>query len=298
MKKLDDHNTRHPDDFQRLTKDQVFALGDLAIIISFMHTLSTSLPIVSGSKKSGVLFVGRTSDLDTRLTQYKAKADFGDHLVPAGNLLEPGVARKALKALDEFILEQAGARLGMLYEDLLHHCLNDVEKKYSVARVRLEKAEEQQQPHVPLPVLEERKPASVRVEEQTQKFKTRRADEATTNDIPATEHMPLEGGLEVAPRLDVKASTALVFSTMFAKAHARGSVPWAGFAGAMADVGFSVTPKGGSIFTFNPPESMGATRSVTLHRPHVSDIEGYLLLIYSKRLHKTYGWTEETFVVK
>lgn len=64
----------------------------------------------------------------------------------------------------------------------------------------------------------------------------------------------------------------------------------------MEDLGFSVTPKGGSIFTFNPPESLN-TRPITFHRPHVSEIEGHKLLVFKRRLERAYQWTEDSFVV-
>ncbi|KJX94815.1 hypothetical protein TI39_contig4158g00001 [Zymoseptoria brevis] len=294
MQKLDDHNTRYPDDFQRLSEDQVQALGDLAIIISFMHTLSTSLAMVAGSKKLGVLFTGRTMELDTELAQYKLEADFGDHLVPVDNFLAPGVASNALQALNEFLLERAGIRLGLLYEDLLHDCLKDVEKKYSDAKLRLEKAEKDQQPYVPLPP-GEAKPASFRIEQRREKAKTRPADEMSAYDITAIAAPEPEVVAVPAPQFKVKASTAAVFYTIFAKATARGSVAWTDFAAAMAELHFSVTPKGGSVYTFNPPESMRADCSLTLHRPHASEIEGHVLLIFSRRLQRTYGWTAETF---
>lgn len=293
IQKIDDHHTRHPDDLQRLNEHQVLALGELAIIVSFMHTLSTSLTKVAGSKKLGVLFTGKTAELDTELAQYKAEADFGDHLIPRDNLLEPGAAGNALRALDEFMIERAGASLGSLYEDLLHDCLNDVEKMCSDAQLRLQN----QQPYIP-PMVEEPKPASFRAEQRREKAKTRPADGARAYDINPTAPAQLEVAAVVpVPRLKVKASTASVFDTIFAKAKARGSVSWADFTAAMADLGFSITPKYGSVFTFHPPESMDAPRSITLHRPHASEIEGHKLLIFSSRLHKTYNWTAETFEV-
>ncbi|KAK4504864.1 hypothetical protein PRZ48_002827 [Zasmidium cellare] len=292
--RIDDHHTRYPDDLQRLSEDQVLALGELAIIVSFMHTLSTSLTKVAGSKKLGVLFTGRTAELDTELAQYKATADFGDHLIPRDNLLEPGVAGNALRALDEFMIERAGAGLGSLYENLLHDCVDDVEKKCSDAQLKLQN----QQPYVP-PMAEEPKPASFRVEQRREKAKTRPADGARAYDINPIAPAQLEVAAVVpAPLLKVKASTASVFDTIFAKDKARGSVSWADFTGAMADLGFSVTPRGGSVFTFHPPESMEAPRSITVHRPHASEIEGYKLFIFARRLRKTYNWTVETFEVE
>jgi hypothetical protein len=64
----------------------------------------------------------------------------------------------------------------------------------------------------------------------------------------------------------------------------------------MADLGFSVMPKGGSVFTFNAPASM-ESRPITLHRPHVFEIEGYKLLIIARRLQRVYGWSAKSFVV-
>ncbi|KAK5757473.1 hypothetical protein LTS12_012431 [Elasticomyces elasticus] len=291
IQKLDDHNTLYADDLKRLDDDQVFALGDLAIIVSFMHTLSTSLTMVPSSKKTGLLFTGRTLELDAELAQYKADADFGDYLVPTDNLLEPDAAADALQALDDFVVGHAGTGLGSLYEDMLNGCLDDIEKKFSHLKSRLEAVNKT---YIPLP-LEEPKTASVRAEQRREKEKTRPA-EAKVYDITAI--APRQPDVVVVPasRLKVKASVATLFGTIFAKSEARGSVSWADFAAAMADMGFSVTPKGGSIYTFHAPESMGA-RSITLHRPHASEIEGYSLLILSRRLTRTFRWEAETFEV-
>lgn len=219
------------------------------------------------------MFTGRTAELDTELAQYKAEADFDDHLVPIDNLLEPGAASDALQTLDEFMFERAGTILVSWYEDLLHDCLNGVGKRCLDAKLSLEKARKQQA--------------------------TRPADEARAYDITAITPPQLTSEVAVVPalRLKLKASTASVFDTIFVKARARESVSWADFAGAMADLGFSVTPIYDSVFTFHPPESMGATRSITLRGPHASEIEGDMLLIFSRRLHRTYDWTAETFEV-
>ncbi|KAK5705489.1 hypothetical protein LTR97_002608 [Elasticomyces elasticus] len=292
VQKLDDHNSQHADDCKRITEDQVLALGDLVIIVSFMHTLSTSLTMVPGSKKSGLLFTGRTAELNAELARYEAAADFGDHLVPTHNLLEPGVAASSLRALDEFVIEHAGTSLGSLYENMLDGCLGDIEKTFALVKSRLEVVDKTT--YVPLPS-EEPKTASFRAEQRREKEKTRPA-EVKVYDITAIAPRQSEVAVVPPPRLKVKASVAAVFSTIFAKSEARGSVSWADFAAAMADVGFSVTPKGGSIYTFHAPESMGA-RSITLHRPHASEIEGYRLLILSRRLNRTFRWEAEAFEV-
>ncbi|KAK5712037.1 hypothetical protein LTR15_012106 [Elasticomyces elasticus] len=117
IQKLDDHNILHADDLKRLDDDQVFALA---------------------RRKTGLLFTGRTIELDAELAQFKADADFADYLVPTDNLLEPDAAANALRALDELFVEHAGTDLGSLYEDLLSGCLDDIEKKFSHVKLRLE----------------------------------------------------------------------------------------------------------------------------------------------------------------
>lgn len=84
---------------------------------------------------------------------------------------------------------------------------------------------------------------------------------------------------------------------LFDKAKARGSVAWTSFESAMVDLGFSIVPKFGPVYTFVPPKSMEATTSLTVHRPHKASIEGYLVPIYARQLKTKYGWDESSFVV-
>jgi hypothetical protein len=88
-----------------------------------------------------------------------------------------------------------------------------------------------------------------------------------------------------------------VFATLFDKSKSRGTVGWDAFEAAMADLEFSIFPKLGSVYTFCPPESMGAKKSFTIHRPHQSRIEGYMIPIVARRLRRVFGWGEKTFEV-
>lgn len=184
--------------------------------------------MVAGSKKLGVLFTTRIGELDAELAQYKGEADFSDHVVPIGNLLEPGVASKALESLEDFVIERARTSLGRLYEEILHDCVIDVEKKCSDVKLNFDKAQSQQQQQqqpLALPIVEEPKPASFRVEQRREKAKTRPAEEVSAYNITALTPAQLEIAEEPTPqRLKVKPSTASVFSTIFAKSQARGSV--------------------------------------------------------------------------
>jgi hypothetical protein len=292
IQRIDDHNARYDDDRKRLTDPEVTALGDLAIIASFMYATSTAFTMAPVSRKSGVLFTARSTELETELNSVKLTADFGDYLVPMDNLLEPQVAGNALVALDEFVAKETGARLGLLYEDTVQDALQDLEQKYLDTKARQDKSDKST--YVPLP---EGPPSTgdARIAQRLAKEKTRPAGSSVYTISPPPE-TPQVVITEPEQEFKVKAATAAVFTALFSRSEAHGSVSWTSFEAAMADLGFSVTPKGGSVFTFNPPASM-ETRPITLHRPHVSEIEGYKLLILARRLQRVYGWSSRSFVI-
>lgn len=294
IQKLDDHNARHNEDRKKMSEAEMAALNDLVIIVSFMHMTSTAISMVPVSRKSGLLFTARLAELDAELNGLKPKADLGDFLVPMHNLLEPQVATRALAAMDNFIIEQAGARLGSLYEDIVQDSLKDLEKKFveADAKGRLDKGNETT--YVPLP--SEKMPSTdARLAHRRAKEKTRPAGSSvyTITSLPGSTQTIVS---EPKQQFQVKASTASVFTTLLSRSEARGSVSWVDFESAMAALEFSVTPKGGSVYVFNPPPTMSA-RPITLHRPHVSEIEGYQLLMYARRLQRVYGWSAASFVV-
>ena len=205
--------------------------------------------------------------------------------------MKPSVANNALRALDDYVVERSGARMGSLYDGMLDECLEDIEQKYASAKSRLQKDGKSVAPSP----TGEKASTSFRAQERREKAKTRPATASTHEITPLAPQGP---DTHPAPssHFKVKASTASVFDTLFAQFEFRGSVSWAEFVAAMAELGFSVTPKDGSIFTFDPPETMVAG-SITLHRPHASDIEGWKLLWIARRLRKKYGWNAETFEV-
>jgi hypothetical protein len=269
------------------------ALGDLAIIVSFMHMTSTAIPMAPVSRKSGLLFTAQVAELEKELNSLKPKADFGDYVIPMDNLLEPGATTGALAALDEFIVQKTGAKLGSLFEDVVQDSLSGLEILYEEAKAKQEKADKQTT-YVPLPT-EPSPSSSAKIADRRAKEKTRPVGSVYT--ITAPPVTPQIVVTEPAPQIKVKAVTAALFSKLFSRSEARGSIPWRDFESAMADLGFSVTPKGGSIFDFHPPSSMNTTRPITLHRPHLSDIEGHLVYVFARRLERVYGWRSETFIV-
>lgn len=292
IQKIDEHNALYDEDRRKLTEPEVTALGDLAIIVSFMHVTSTAISMAPVSRRSGVLFTARSTELENELNNIKLTADFGDYLIPMDNLLESQVGGNALIALDEFFVKETGAKLGSLYEDAVQDALEDLEQKYLETRSKQDKAEKTT--YVPLPEGSSSS-ADERVALRKAKEKTRPAGSFVYTICPPPE-FPQAVIIEPEQQFQVKGETVSVFTALFSRSEAHGSVSWTSFEAAMADLGFSVTPKGGSVFTFNPPASMNS-RPITLHRPHVSEIEGYKLLIVARRLQRVYGWTSRSFVV-
>jgi hypothetical protein len=292
MKKLSDLHEAHPSEREKIGEREAESLSDLAIITSFMQALSPAISMPSLSRKKNQMFVARSQELDAEMNELKSKIELRDFVVPIDNLLEPGMASKTLILLDHFIIENAGTKMGFLYQDLVEECFVEIERQYKLVKNRTEQKGPAEVTPTSPPVPE---PREKRVEQRKQKEKTR-PSHSSIFEIVATpeEEKPLE---EEPTILKVRASTAEVFSTLFAKAESRGSVSWAAFVSAMTDLGFSVQPRTGSVYTFFPPESMHASKSLTLHRPHKSEIESYHTIVYAKRLRRVYGWNEKTFEV-
>ncbi|OQE82509.1 hypothetical protein PENNAL_c0036G01065 [Penicillium nalgiovense] len=194
--------------------------------------------------------------------------DFLDFVVPIDNLLGPGVAHEALKKLDQFTIEKSGAKMGFLYQDMIADCLSGVQGQCDEAKVKLAQGLKAEWPAAP-----------------------------ATRPEPINPSRPQEPA-SLPQTFKIDESTAEIFSRLFSKSQSRGPVAWAAFAEAMAKLGFSITPKYGSVYTFYPPDSMTAKKSFTVHRPHQSKIEGYRALTVARRLRTLYGWGEKTFQVE
>jgi hypothetical protein len=112
---------------------------------------------------------------------------------------------------------------------------------------------------------------------------------------------------EISPEVfKVSPSTLEVFSTIFSafeesesnsgsEPGPKNSIKWLDFGAAMIDIGFSILPSIGSLYTFVPGEDFDVTTFFTLHRPYLSVIWGDRLLLLALRLKMLYGWGKETF---
>ncbi|KAK3939513.1 ipa protein [Diplogelasinospora grovesii] len=300
IKKLGDLYEAHPGDRDKLEEREADSLADLAVIVGFIQDLSPVVSMPSLSRKKGQMFVSRSQDLEAELNQLKKDTQMDlllrDFAVPIDNLLEPGMAEGALKALDGFVVDKAGTKMGFLYQDLVEDCFSDLQNQYRQVRAKMEeqkkgKAAEWTPPPPLLPVsVPEKQPEKRIAPPPIAAEKTPAAAAIATGEEqqqPAPLPPPPKQIFKVSP------STAAVFSTLLAKSpqsqRGRGSVTWQAFESAMADLGFSVVPKFGSVYTFLPPQSMNADRSLTVHRPHQSRIEGHLVPVFAQRLRRVYG---------
>ncbi|KAK0730197.1 hypothetical protein B0H67DRAFT_476561 [Lasiosphaeris hirsuta] len=294
MKKLADLHRAHPTEREKLSEGEVDTLSDLAVVIGFIQDLSLVISMPSLSRKKGQMFVSRLQELEAELNTIKDEVDLRDFAVPIDNLLEPGMAEGALKALEQFVIDKTGTKMGLLYQDMVEDCFSDLQKRYEQIKARLERKDKTEWSPLPTPATPQ---LEKRVEQRREKEKTRPLDSCAYEIAPPSETITIED-LNLSPQtFTVGSSAAEVFTALFDKSEARGSVTWAAFEAAMAEVGFSVVPKFGSVFTFFPPEAMAIKKSLTLHRPHQSRIEGYMVLVFSRRLKRVYGWGKETFVV-
>ncbi|EED12217.1 hypothetical protein TSTA_002810 [Talaromyces stipitatus ATCC 10500] len=117
-------------------------------------------------------------------------------------------------------------------------------------------------------------------------------DSPTKSDV--TEELP-----EV---FKVQPTTLEVFTALFSALEsgsnsddAAPSIKWLAFGTAMAEIGFTIVPNIGSLYTFVPSENAEVQAYFTLHRPYREVIQGDSLVYLASRLKHLYGWGKETF---
>lgn len=120
-----------------MTERKFNAMGDLALIVNFFQSLSSAVSLPAFSNKSGQSFIKSLHAIEEELNQLKAGLDLADFVVPIDNLLEPGVAVGALKALDDYVTEKAGIRLGFLYQDLIDDCVSKIHEQHERQEAKL-----------------------------------------------------------------------------------------------------------------------------------------------------------------
>ncbi|TVY78854.1 hypothetical protein Focb16_v009551 [Fusarium oxysporum f. sp. cubense] len=294
MEKLSDLYKAHPLEREKLDERESRTLHNVAAIVAFVQDLSAVHSLPSASRKKGSPLVTGLQEVDTELNQIKKEVDLRDYAAPIDNLLEPGMSAKALEALDEFVVEKTGTKMGSLYQDELEKAFRNVEEQYQQAEDKANK--DSKAGFIPI----DTNPVDVKeiIETRRQKEKTRPERSSLYAITPITDSLEDKEATKPAQPLKVSSSTAEVFVTLFDKTQSRGSVNWSSFEAAMSELRFSVLPRFGSVYTFRPSKDMDIKRPVSIHRPHQSQIEGYLILILARRLNRAYGWSEDSFVTE
>lgn len=300
IKKLDDFHNTHPGAMEDFASREADAFADLAVIVSFIQSLSTNVSLPAFNSKKAQLFANKCATLETELNGIKTQVDLLDYAAPIDHLTEPGMTEAALNALDKFIVEKTGTKLGFLYQDLIDECMVQLDDQLKAETDRQQKSKTNQQnkttDYVPFPQ-EILKEPPLRVQTRREKEKTRPAH-SSVYEMTTSAQSSATAAAETSQSPEsfkIKRSTFSVFSALLSSSETSGSVHWTDFEAAMGDLGFSILPKYGSVYTFLPPQGISSQRSLTLHRPHSSHIEGHKLMFYARRLKRVYGWRADTF---
>ena len=228
--------------------------------------------------------------------------DLSAYASPMGNLLEPGMAQAAWQSFNQSVVDNSGATLGSLCQDLVECCIADVQKEY---REKQASPKENMAPtsepssFVALSGTTTKPDSKFVIQQRREKKKTRPTNSSFWDVAPQPEPTVPTSDLKPPQVFNVKHSTLSVFTTLFSKAEDQGSVNWSAFVAAMAELRFSVIPTSGSNYTFVPPQyGEMAQRRITLHRPHGSQLEGYKMRFFARRLSRVYGWKMGSFELR
>ncbi|KAF7952559.1 uncharacterized protein EAE97_002056 [Botrytis byssoidea] len=286
VKKLEDLYRLHPIELSEMHD---------AVIVRFVEILSATVTLPEKNARRGPIYVSRLKNLLGELEPLKHEVDLLKFAVPMENLLEPGMIEGAIDVLDQFTAERLGTRTGFLYQDLVDDCVSQVQAHYNQQKDRVAQIGKKPPKSFEDPAYETMGP-DILIQQRRQKDKTRPTN-VSPYDLTQDDTESTQAGTEELPRIfKANKNTAQVFSTMFAKSEARGSVSWISFETAMVDLGFSVIPKFGWVYTFSPAKKdVGHEKSITFHRPHKSEIEGWKLVMFTNRLKRVYGWNEQSF---
>ncbi|KAF2442392.1 ipa protein [Karstenula rhodostoma CBS 690.94] len=293
LQKLEDLHRAHPLEKDKMDEREFNALGELAVVVTFIRSLSSAVPLPALNSKKGQSFIMAFHTVEEEFSQLKIGLDLSDFAIPIDNLLEPGMADGALKALDAYVVEKIGTKLGFLYQDLVDDCVSKIHDQHEQQKAKSKEVKmEYAAPTAPVDFEE-------RVQQRRLKEKTRPAHSSIYEITPQVSTRVREEPTYSQQTFKVKESTFAALSTLLSSSSAaRGSITWDAFTAAMADLKFSIIPKFGSVFTFRPSEKDSGQKDVTIHRPHQSRIEGVKLLQISKRLKRVLGWDETTFTTE
>ncbi|KAF6806315.1 ipa protein [Colletotrichum musicola] len=280
LKKLADLHRARPVEREKLSEAELGALAELSAVLGFIQDLSRKISLPPLSRKKCQLFVSGSQELEKEMNELKRQLDLGEYAVPVSKLSEPGMAEGALNALDEFVVEKAGTKLGFLYQDLIEDCFSYLQKQYDENKTKTGKE------WTPLP-LPAREPREKLVEQRAERHAARASPVSDYEITPR----PKDSGDAVSPAgleaFKASPTTAKLFESLLGQTD---PVSWTAFKDAMAELKFSVVSKDGFVFTFVAPESMGAAakKPIAVSRPYKDQMAGPAALILAQRLRRSF----------
>lgn len=276
------------------------ALHGLATIVGLYKHLKLLVQLPPKCNRKGQRYINQLTQMKTEVDAIKESLDLSELVVPPEHLRCPKVTESALAKVDEVIEDYTGTQLSKLYEEINDDCFLQLRR---VAGEKLAQEQRAKEIIASSPLHSTGDPVkSIQIEERSPKIKRRPVQpQASLTGRKTVSKEPLispTGEPEPIELFNVKAESYDVFRTLLSRAEPRGSLAWSAFIGAMADLGFSVHHKYGSVVSFEPPRCLSYMKAFTFHRPHGSHIEGFRLLWLSRRVRRVYHWTIGCFQAK
>ncbi|KAF9763319.1 hypothetical protein IL306_003164 [Fusarium sp. DS 682] len=132
------------------------------------------------------------------------------------------------------------------------------------------------------------------------RVKTRAAANRSSEKEGVAEVAPEASSEDVQPSFQVDQRALKVFRTLFFSPEVTstpGEVPWNDFLHALASTGFTAEKLYGSVWQFSPTK-LDVEASIHFHEPHPRGKLAFTVARrYGRRLHRTYGWTGDMFVL-
>ncbi|XWW92563.1 hypothetical protein V2A60_000488 [Cordyceps javanica] len=298
------------------------ALTKLAQVVFFIHNLCLNFAIPSASQADENHLISGIKQVDSSMAQARPHLNIDRFweiltIFPTGRNV-----KRCLAALDACTRAHAGTSLEEAYGAVVNNCLIELKSQLSTSRLEPQlrrNAEPLPVPETPTrsgwPVPEPKEEAKLAATyvEATKiptpilgKKKEKRVQSTTESQPKRPILSTAKYSVQPTPQADVasaskirvSAATAQVFSILFDKSLSRSGLHWASFEAAMAELNFRISPRQGSSILFEPPASLGPGRSLTIHRPHGSRVEGFRTVILRQRLTRSFGWDNETFAIR
>ncbi|KAH7353912.1 hypothetical protein B0T11DRAFT_312366 [Plectosphaerella cucumerina] len=273
IKTLDDLYRNQPAQRDELGDEVADALSDVAEIFWLTQSLS----------KTEVITAIEAVDLE--LDGAKDSLRLAEFTVPREKIARPESAAGALRRLDKDLGQAWQGGIASRYSTATSRCVDELEAipddmptgtSVVTADAKVSrKGSDEDESTTPQP-------------EKHPKIKTRPAQP------PSTTQTEMRRDDEDIVMKD-KASAEMLVTT-----NTMGTMTalFSRFESAMADLGFSILPRGGSVYTYTPPSSFSKAGQTTIHRPHGAKLERYRLQRLAHRLRTRYGWTTQSFKVR